>query len=106
MNDKSNLLTDKVNVTIHTLSLSEKDISFAKVQRNTAYIGNIIDKILEHNKVMDRETLLYSAGLFRNGILELLKSGKAVDLLEMGVLYIKPDGSIDSSNPSIKVFLL
>lgn len=102
MNDKSNLLTDKVNVTIHTLSLSEKDISYAKVQRNTAYIGNIIDKILEHNKVMDRETLLYSAGLFRNGILELLKSGKAVDLLEMGVLYIKPDGSIDTSNPSIK----
>lgn len=101
MNDKSNLLTDKVNVTMHTLSLSEKDISYAKVQRNTAYIGNIIDKILEHNKVMDRETLLYVAGLLRNGILDLLKTGKAVDLLEMGILYIKPDGSMDTLTPDI-----
>ena len=84
MNDKANLLTDKVNVTIHKLSLQEKKISYAKVQRNTAYIGNIIDKVLEHNKMVDRETLLYVAGLFRNGILDLLKSGRAVDLFEMG----------------------
>lgn len=102
MNDKTNKLSDTVNVTMHSLSLSEKDISYAKVQRNTAYIGNIIDKILEHNKVMDRETLLYSAGLLRNGFLDLLKEGKAVDLLEMGILYIKPESSIDSTNPGIQ----
>ena len=29
MNDKANLLTDKVNVTIHKLSLQEKKISYA-----------------------------------------------------------------------------
>ena len=102
MNDRTNLLTDKVNVTMHAVSFSEKDISYAKVQRNTAYIGNVIDKILEQNKVLDRETLLYAAGLFRNGILELLKTGKAVDLLETGILYIKPAGSMDTTNPSVK----
>ena len=102
MDDKSNLLTDKVNVTIHKLSLQEKKISYAKVQRNTAYIGNIIDKVLEYNKVVDRETLLYVAGLFRNGILDLLKSGRAVDLFEMGVLYIKPSGSMNNSGTDIK----
>lgn len=101
MDDKSNKLSDTVNVTMHTLTLSDKSVSFAKVKRNTAFIGNIVSKILEHNKVMDRETLLYSAGLFRNAILELLKGGKAVDLLEMGILYIKPDGSIDSQTPDI-----
>lgn len=101
MNDKSSKLTDKVNVTMHSIPLTSKNISYAKVQRNTAYIGNVIDKILEKTKVMDRETLLYAAGLLRNGILELLKAGKAVDLLEMGILYIKPDGSMDSGNPDI-----
>ncbi len=101
MNDKTNKLSDTVNVTMHTLTLSDKAVSYAKVKRNTAFIGNIVSKILEHNKVMDRETLLYSAGLFRNAILDLLKSGKAVDLLEMGVLYIKPSSSMDSLNPSI-----
>ncbi|WP_296706338.1 DUF4469 domain-containing protein [Treponema sp. UBA7570] len=102
MDDKSNKLSDTVNVTMHTLTVLDKNVSFAKVKRNTAFIGNIVSKILEHNKVLDRETLLYSAGLFRNAILELLKSGKAVDLLEMGVLYIKPNGSIDSETPDIE----
>ena len=65
-------------------------IVYKKVKRNTAYIGNILDKILEKEHNLSREILLYSAGLMRNGIIELLKGGKAVDLLEMGVLYIKP----------------
>lgn len=102
MNDKVNELSDTVNVTMHTLTLLDKSISYAKVKRNTAFIGNIVTKILEHNKVMDRETLLYSAGLFRNAILELLKTGKAVDLLEMGTLYIKPNSSIDSEAPTVE----
>ena len=101
MNDKSSRLTDNVNVTMHSVSIAEKNVSYARVQRNTAYIGNIIDKVLEKTKVMDRETLLYAAGLLRNGILELLKTGKAIDLLEMGILYIKPDGSMDSETPDI-----
>lgn len=101
MNDRSSKLTKTVNVTMHSLALSEKDISYAKVQRNTAYIGNIIDNTLEHNQTLDRETLLFSAGLLRNGILELLKAGKAVDLLEMGTLYIKPVGGMDTANPCI-----
>ena len=102
MDDKVNELSDTVNVTMHTLTFSDKPISYAKVTRNTAFIGNIVSKILEHNKVLDRETLLYSAGLFRNAILELLKSGKAVDLLEMGILYIKPSSSMDSVTPRIQ----
>ena len=102
MNDKSNKLSDTVNVTMHTLAFSDKPVAFAKVKRNTAFIGNIVSKILEHNKVLDRETLLYSAGLLRNAILELLKGGKAVDLLEMGILYIKPNGSIDAELPRVE----
>ncbi len=102
MNDKVNKLSDTVNVTMHTLTLTDKPVSYAKVKRNTAYIGNVISKILEHNKVFDRETLLYAAGLYRNAFLELLKSGKAVDMLEMGIMYLKPVKSIDSEAPKIE----
>ena len=35
-------------------------------------------------------------------MLELLKSGKAIDMLELGTLYIKPEGSIEGENPSIE----
>ena len=60
-----------------------------------------MDKILEKEHNLSRETLLYAAGLMRNGIIELLKGGKAVDLLEMGVLYIKPKSGMVKNCPSI-----
>ena len=101
MNDRTNKLNDTVNVSIHKAFIADKSFSYAKVQRNTAYIGNIIDKILEKNNVLDRETLLYAAGLFRNGIFDLLKDGKSVDVLETGVLYIKPVKGIEKANPAI-----
>ena len=43
MNDKTNKLKDNVNVTMHKVTISDKDLSYAKVQRMTAYIGNVID---------------------------------------------------------------
>ena len=42
MDDKSNKLSDTVNVTMHTLTVLDKNVSFAKVKRNTAFIGNIV----------------------------------------------------------------
>ena len=101
MKDRTSKMTDTVNVTMHSLEQFEKDVSYAKVQRNTAYIGNIIDKVQEQNKMLDRETLLFTAGLLRNGIIELLKAGKSVDLLEMGTLYLKPAKGMDTLSPSI-----
>lgn len=101
MDDKSNKLSDNVNVTMHKGSFASKSFSYAKVQRNTAYIGNIISKILKHNRVLDRETLLYAAGLFRDAMLELLQEGKAADVLELGTLYIKPSASMDTLTPKV-----
>ena len=101
MNDKTNELTDQVNVTIHATSLPGKSASYAKVKRNTAYVGNIIDKVLEKEKNLTRETLLYAAGAFRNGITDLLKTGKSVDILELGTLYIKPVSGMEKANPAV-----
>ena len=101
MNDKSSKITDKVNVTMHRSSIANREVSYARVQRTTVYIGNVIDKILEKENLMSRESLLYAAGVLRNGILDLLKSGNAVDLLEIGTLFIKPTGSMNTLTPDI-----
>lgn len=103
MYDRKNKLTDKVNVTMHNVpkSRTNKDYSYARVKRNTAYIGNILDKILEVDKNLSRSTLLYATELLRNGITALLKEGKSVDLLELGSLYPKPVASMETSTPSI-----
>jgi len=95
MDDLKNTFTKNVNVTMHKAMFFSDDVVFAKVHRETALLGNIVDKIYDKNKVFDRETLLYVAGLFKNGILALLSEGKAVDLLSLGVLYLKPKGTVD-----------
>lgn len=103
MNDKKNALTDKVNVTMHTVtpSISSKTVSYAKVKRNTAYIGNVLDKVLETEKNLTRAALLYASDALRDGIIALLKEGKAVDVLELGTLYLKPASGIEKANPSV-----
>ena len=100
MDNKTNSLTDNVNVSFHQSSLAA-DSSYARIQRNTACMGNVVSKILETNSILDRETLLYAGGLFRNAYISLLKNGKAVDILELGTMYIKAKSGIDTATPSI-----
>lgn len=102
MDKRINSLTDSVNVTIHASKLAKGSGSYAKVQRNTAYIGNIVERVSKNAVIPGgTETLLYVAGLLRDGILSLLREGKAVDLLEMGILYLKPQKGMESTNPEI-----
>lgn len=102
MDKRINSLTDSVNVTIHASKLANASGSYARVQRNTAYIGNIVERISKNAAVPGgTETLLYVAGLLRDGIISFLTEGKAVDLLEMGTLYLKPTKGMESANPEI-----
>ena len=101
MDDKKNIFTDSVNVTMHAMTLRDMSGSYAKVMRKTARMGNIVDKIMEQEKNLSRETILYAAGLLRNGIVELLKGGAAVEVLELGVLYIKPTRGMETDKPEV-----
>ncbi|MDE6350099.1 MAG: DUF4469 domain-containing protein [Treponemataceae bacterium] len=101
MNDKSNDLKENVNVTIHSIPFAENEGFYAKVQRNTAYIGNILDKVLEKKCLLDRDELLYAAGRISEAVLSLLAEGKAVDVLELGILYPKPEGGMGMASPGI-----
>lgn len=94
MNDRKNNLTDKVNVTMHSVQKTNttKDYSFVRVKRNTAYIGNILDKVLKTEKNLTRATLLYATEVLRDGV---------VDLFELGILYIKPVSSMETLTPDV-----
>ncbi|MBP3710411.1 MAG: DUF4469 domain-containing protein [Treponema sp.] len=101
MDNKKNVLSDTVNVTIHQSYLQDENASYGKVQRNTAYIGNVIEAIVRQNNTLKEETLLFAAGLLRDGMLELLSQGKAVDVLELGVIYPKVSESMDTATPDV-----
>ena len=94
-------LGGSVNVTIHKNYLREGDNSYAKVQRTTAGMDNVIATILNHTKVFDQASLVATVMLFKEAILELLTQGAAINLFELGTLYPCAQGNIPSSNPNI-----
>lgn len=94
-------LGGSVNVTIHKNYLKEDNSTYAKVQRTTAGMNNVIATILTHTKVFDEASLVATVMLFKDAILELLSQGIAINLFELGTLYPSMQGSIFSSNPDI-----
>ncbi|MBO4727113.1 MAG: DUF4469 domain-containing protein [Spirochaetaceae bacterium] len=94
-------LGGSVNVTIHKNYLREGDNSYAKVQRTTAGMDNVIATILNHTKVFDEASLVATVMLFKDAVLELLTQGAAINLFELGTLYPCAQGNIPSANPNI-----
>lgn len=94
-------LGGSVNVTIHKNYLKEDNCTYAKVQRTTAGMNNVIATILTHTKVFDEASLVATVMLFKNAILELLSMGISINLFELGTLYPSAQGNINSSNPNI-----
>ena len=93
-------LKGSVNVTVHKNYLKQDSTSsYAKVQRTTAGMNNVIAKVLNKTKLFDEASLVASAMLFKNAILELLEQGISINLLELGTLYPSAQGNIDNLNP-------
>lgn len=79
---------------------------YASVERETARIDNIINECTSQTDCpYGKDALLHAAGVIRDAMLRLLSRGKAVDVLEMGSLYIKPKkGLEDITTGQIKDF--
>lgn len=101
METKISDLTSAVNVVIHKNYLMDGDSSFAKVRRRKAGINNVIARILKMPGALDKATLFHAAMLFKDGIIDMLKSGYAVDVFELGTLWLSSNGNIASDSPSI-----
>ena len=95
-------LKGSVNVTVHKNHLKQDAYSsYAKVQRTTAGMNNVIAKVLSKTKLFDEASLVASSMLFKEAILELLEQGISINILELGTLYPSAQGNIDNLNPNI-----
>ncbi|MBP5601857.1 MAG: DUF4469 domain-containing protein, partial [Treponema sp.] len=61
---------------------------YATVSRNTATFKNILSEITEDNKGMNPFMLQFAAILIQKKILKMLEQGKAVNVLDLGTMYI------------------
>lgn len=77
-----------VNVTKYRRALGANEIEFARVGRTTADIDSILTLIGKYDTGVNRLMVQYCLGLFKRAVIEKLKTGRAVNLLGLGVMYI------------------
>lgn len=99
--NKITTLAGNVNVTLHKCYLSEHNSNYARVQRNTASMSNVIATALKETSRFKEEDLVAAQMVFKRAVLTLLEQGNAVNVLELGSLYPTARGSISSDNPSL-----
>lgn len=87
-----------LSVTLYQNHLKKDGSYFARVSRNTATFNNVISEIAEENKGLDPHLLQYSAILIQKKILKMLEQGKAVNILDLGTMYIAMKCSAKGKN--------
>lgn len=73
----------------------------ARVPRDTVSMNGIVSEIVAGNVSLDAYVIMHSAELIKAKILDLLQQGRAVDVLELGTMYLKPDGTVPKDNPQV-----
>ncbi len=77
-----------LSVTLHENNFTKDGTYYATVTRNTATFKNILSEIAEDNKGMDPFMLQFATILIQKKILKMLEQGKAVNVLDLGTMYI------------------
>ena len=77
-----------LSVTLRENNFTKDGTYYATVTRNTATFKNILSEIAEDNKGMDPYMLQFAAILIQKKILKMLEQGKAVNVLDLGTMYI------------------
>ena len=77
-----------ISVKLHQNYLKKDGTYYVRVDRHNVKFNNIISELAEENKAIDPHLLQYAAILIQKKILKLIQQGKAVNVLDLGTLYI------------------
>ena len=72
-----------------------------RVPFTTVSTNGIITEIANSYPSINPYVIQHSLELVKAKILELLKQGRSVDVLELGTLYLKPDSTVTKEDPSV-----
>ena len=72
-----------------------------RVPRDTVSMNGIVSDIVAGTPSIDAYVIMHAAELIKSKILELLQQGRSVDVLELGTMYLKPQGTVTRSNPQV-----
>lgn len=91
----------RVSVTFHKNQMVGGDKKYATVKRNTATLENIIAAVKKNNPLVSETIIRMMATEFKIAMLQRLNAGEAVNVLDLGVMYLTSRGSVDSQNPTV-----
>lgn len=91
-----------VNVTVHANPIMDGDKKYATVNRNTATLENLIAHVHENNPLISENIIRTVATEFKIAMIQKLKNGEALNVFDLGTMYLTSKGSIDSENPTIE----
>lgn len=72
-----------------------------RVPFTTVSTNGIITEIANDYPSIDPYVIQHSLELVKAKILQLLKQGRSVDVLELGTLYLKPDSTVQKIDPTV-----
>ena len=72
-----------------------------RVPFTTVSTNGIITEIANSYPSINPYVIQHSLELVKAKILELLKQGRSVDVLELGTLYLKPDSTVSKDDPTV-----
>lgn len=90
----------KVAVTLSNNSFDDSTY-FVRVPRDKVTLDNIVSEISAGYPSIDPFVIIHAAQLIREQILKFITQGKAVDVLELGTMYLSPEGTVTRSNPQV-----
>lgn len=72
-----------------------------RVPFTTVSTNGVITEIAQDYPSIDPYVIQHSLELAKAKILQLLKQGRSVDVLELGTLYLKPDSTVPLDDPTV-----
>ena len=74
---------------------------FVRVPRDKVDIDNIVSEIAAGYPSLDPYVIIHSIELVKEQILKFLQQGKAVDVFDLGTMYLAPSGTVTKDNPQV-----
>lgn len=91
----------RVSATFHKNHMVDGDKKYAVVKRNTATFENVIATVKKNCPLISESVIRMLATEFKIAILQKLQTGEAVNIFDLGVLYLTSRGSVDAQNPTV-----
>ena len=91
----------RVSATFHKNCMVDGDKKYATVKRNTATLENVIAVVKKNNPLVSETIIRMMATEFKIAILQKLREGEAVNVLDLGILYLNSHGGIDAQDPTV-----